>query len=358
MDFASNGERVFYITSAGANIIATASDNSLQFRTRNDGVVDFGLLNGSNGLQVTRYNTAGTFVDNGLIIGKPEGDGGVLFRDGNSATPSISFQNDTNTGIFRFTTDQIGFSAGGTRAMVITNAAVYFENSNLYFKDGTLGAPALAFNSDTDTGFYRIGSGRIGFVSNGILLGSLLSNENDIFQLRAGITASNNVAYGLSLTTSAGDGRWKLGLDGADNTILRLDRWSGASFTDTFMRVTSSTASINYRTYFTSAVNHQPVVNASVSGTYSVDMSSSNVFNLTLTGNTTLTTSNQYEGSYIIRVRQDGTGNRSLTLNPDGRFIGTSALSIGTASNDISVIQLVHIGTQSIVTSQKNLTSL
>ena len=87
-------------------------------------------------------------------------------------------------------------------------------------------------------------------------------------------------------------------------------------------------------------------------------MSASNVFNLTLTGNTTITTSNQYEGSYILLITQDGTGGRNLTLHNDGRFIGVAAISVATASNAKSIIQMLHIGTQSIVTCQKNLITL
>jgi hypothetical protein len=82
------------------------------------------------------------------------------------------------------------------------------------------------------------------------------------------------------------------------------------------------------------------------------------VFNLTLTGNTTLDYSNQSEGSYILLVKQDGTGGRSLSFTSGGKFIGATAVSIGTASNAKSVIQLIHIGTQSIVNYQTNLINL
>lgn len=37
-----------------------------------------------------------------------------LGRDGSASAPSYSFYNDSDTGVFRYTTDQMGFTAGGT----------------------------------------------------------------------------------------------------------------------------------------------------------------------------------------------------------------------------------------------------
>ena len=118
-----------------------------------------------------------------------------------------------------------------------------------------------------------------------------------------------------------------------------------------------STNSIAARTYFEDAVNHYSIT-ATASGTYSINMASANVFNITLVGNTTLDYTNAGEGSYALLIKQDATGNRSLSLAGGGKFIGTSAISIGTASNAKSLIQIMHIGTQSIITSQKNLFNL
>ena len=60
----------------------------------------------------------------------------------------------------------------------------------------------------------------------------------------------------------------------------------------------------------------------------------------------------------MIYVKQDATGGRNLTLSTDGQFVGATAVSIGTASNSLSVIQLVCLGTYSHATSQKNLINL
>ena len=89
-----------------------------------------------------------------------------------------------------------------------------------------------------------------------------------------------------------------------------------------------------------------------------MDMSLANVFNLTLTGNTTLDYTNAGEGSYVVLIKQDGVGSRTFGLTGSGKFIGTAAVSIGTAANSKSILQIMHIGTQSIIASQKNLITL
>lgn len=48
---------------------------------------------------------------------------------------------------------------------------VYSTGGNVGLNDGTLSAPSLYFLNDTDTGFYLIGTGRIGIVINGVLIG-------------------------------------------------------------------------------------------------------------------------------------------------------------------------------------------
>ncbi|MCZ2337736.1 MAG: hypothetical protein LC127_05935 [Chitinophagales bacterium] len=86
-------------------------------------------------------------------------------------------------------------------------------------------------------------------------------------------------------------------------------------------------------------------------------MSQSNVFLLTLTASTTLDYTNAQIGSYIAVVTQNATGGYAVNL-ASGKFIGATAISIGTAPNAKSIIQMVYDGSKAIVTSQKNLIAL
>ena len=159
---------------------------------------------------------------------------GVRTPDGTLALPAHSFFNDTDTGLYLPALDTIAVSTGGATSAV-------FNTSGIDLVDGSLASPAYSFLSDTDTGIYRVGSGRVGIVSNGTLFTNFLSNESDIQQNRAQATASNNVYYHYAMATSGGEGRWKLGV-ASDGTTFRLDRWSGGSFVEKGLEISSATA--------------------------------------------------------------------------------------------------------------------
>lgn len=436
-------------------------------------------VNGATGATGSANQT----LEQTLALGNTTGTYSILFDDGSVGTPSISFTNDTDTGIYRISTDRFGIAAGGIGVWNITSAgllehtltngvirwtgdtnrlylqvgtqavqnsgyilnvgpyastgyAARFDtiNNRTLFPDGTVGTPSITFNSDLDTGFYRYGNNGLSivtageaaanFTARGIYLqtGGLTAlslafiGDNDtgiyrhstnqlaiaaagtpsaIFSIQGINTINGTIALpAISFRSSSSTGFSRItasqinvsvdatevgrfvpsglrSLDGSvatpsisflndtDTGIYRAgtDRLaiSGGGLT---AAIFGSTNSIQRRTYFEKAVNHLPITNSSVSGTYSLDYAEANVWNLTLTGDTTLDYTNSFEGSYVIRVQQDGTGGRTLGFAGGGKFIGATAPSIGTASNAVSIIQLIHIGTQSIVSSQTNLINL
>lgn len=87
-----------------------------------------------------------------------------LFAAGSAATPSISFDSDPDTGIYRFGTDQLAFSAGG-----VAGAYVYETGgaAQLNLNNGTSAFPGLGFASDSNTGIYRKAADSIGFATGG-----------------------------------------------------------------------------------------------------------------------------------------------------------------------------------------------
>lgn len=82
------------------------------------------------------------------------------FALGSAATPSIFFTADTDTGIFRNGTNQLGFSTGGSLRLLVGTTTiqsdlVHIMNSDLRIANGTLGVPSLRFTNDLDTGIFR-----------------------------------------------------------------------------------------------------------------------------------------------------------------------------------------------------------
>jgi len=62
------------------------------------------------------------FIGRAVQTVTPPANINLQLADGTAAAPSLNFANDTNTGIFRPTTDSIGFAEGGTEAMRINSS--------------------------------------------------------------------------------------------------------------------------------------------------------------------------------------------------------------------------------------------
>ena len=192
LDFAAGGERMGFFNTAGVNIYATASDNSLQFRTKSDNFVDYGFLNGNLGLSVTRYDAAGGFVDTAIRIGKPEGDGGVLFRNGSSATPSISFINDINTGMYLYSSGtNFRFVKDGIDQLALYSSAVVFL-TECQIQNGSAAAPSFNFEYATTTGLFKSGASDLGISIGGAT--SAVFNSSGII-LPDGSSATPSISF-------------------------------------------------------------------------------------------------------------------------------------------------------------------
>ncbi len=78
--------------------------------------------------------------------------------------------------------------------------------------------------------------------------------------------------------------------------------------------------------------------------TTTLDLSTGNLLELVLTGPTTLTFSNPKIGTYIIKVKQDGTGGRTLTF-PIMKWSDAAVPTITSTANAIDLITLIYDGT-------------
>lgn len=92
--------------------------------------------------------------------------GQSLFSNGTVGSPSISFGSDTDTGIFSSVANQVLFSCGGVLKAVLSATDLDVKGS-IVVADGTVSLPSITFNSDTNTGMYRYGANTIGFSCDG-----------------------------------------------------------------------------------------------------------------------------------------------------------------------------------------------
>jgi hypothetical protein len=87
----------------------------------------------------------------------------------------IQKPDDTGASGFRLSGGNIIFSsapAGGATFFGIVLAGADYVNAGVNFPDGSVGVPAITFDQDNDTGYYRSASGSISFSSNGVASGT------------------------------------------------------------------------------------------------------------------------------------------------------------------------------------------
>ena len=89
---------------------------------------------------------AGATVFNGSVTfnGSNTYTGVTLFSDGTAAVPSISFSQDTDTGIYRAAANQIGFTTSGAVQMTISASDVDLQNNTLSLANGIAWSAGVA----------------------------------------------------------------------------------------------------------------------------------------------------------------------------------------------------------------------
>lgn len=96
--------------------------------------------------------------------------------DGTVSAPAINFTSDTNTGIYRPGDDQLAFTTGGAQSALITSTGLTMSVP-LFIDDAanTASAPALSFDGDTNTGIYHPTTDELAIATAGtqrVLVGS------------------------------------------------------------------------------------------------------------------------------------------------------------------------------------------
>ena len=152
-------------------------------------------------------------------------DGTVLIPDGSAASPSIQPSDDANTGIYSPGSDQIGVSCAGTLRLTISDSAIT-TTEPIGLPDASASLPALVFSDDTDTGIYSSTANQLDIATGGTRRFSLsstslslvpdlvLENQADLRLSEASGNGSNYIALqapasigsNVTLTLPATDG--------------------------------------------------------------------------------------------------------------------------------------------------------
>lgn len=86
---------------------------------------------------------------------------------GNLSSPSLAFIGDINTGLKWKSAGSVALVSDGVEVASWSSTGFDFNTSILKIGDGTAAAPSLTFDADTDTGLFRSASNRIDFTFGG-----------------------------------------------------------------------------------------------------------------------------------------------------------------------------------------------
>jgi hypothetical protein len=169
-------------------------------------------------------------------------DPSALHGDGTVALPSVSFVNDTDTGMYRIGANNIGVAANGAKVLDVSTTGLGVVGTILN-STGTVSLPAFSFTADPDTGWYRIGANNAGFAADGA---KVLDVSTTGLAVTGTLSATSTFsAVDTSTLTSAAD-------TAAEGPVFYLSRNSASPAaadnlgTNYFSGKNSSAATVNY----------------------------------------------------------------------------------------------------------------
>ena len=190
-----NTTSVFESTDSIAYIGIKDSASSSDIHVAIGAVGDEMRLRANNGNRVT---ITGSTFEAGVPVQGP---------DGSAGTPSYSFNTDTNTGMYRRAADEIGFTTGGVERFRVGSFGIRGDDSgNVYNwnrfqgNNGSAASPTYTFDSDTDTGMYRSGTNEISFSAG----------NDTVFTITSGgvFVPSGEDYFGVPTTGTGNDAEW------------------------------------------------------------------------------------------------------------------------------------------------------
>lgn len=128
---------------------------------------DTGLYSeGDNRLRITAGGVLAMAIGDTFILPLVP----FLANDGSAAAPIYAFSNDPDCGLYRAGTNAVGISAAGVlRVTADSNGLTLRAGDQFFTGDGAASSPVITFTSDTNTGIYRVGADQLGLATAGAL---------------------------------------------------------------------------------------------------------------------------------------------------------------------------------------------
>lgn len=188
---------------------------------------DTGIYGGVNHVSVSIAGSRTWLAGSGGTTTNSTG-GWYLSNSGtNASTPPYTFSGDTDTGMYRETTNTLSFATGGTRRLRIDSSGhirhgnggvtsfLIRSDSN---SNSTGNIPLYSFDGDSDSGIARLGTNQMGLIAGGNAIA---------------LAAGSGLHVGWSgTTTGSGLYIWDLFTDIGNHETLRANRGSGSGTTN------------------------------------------------------------------------------------------------------------------------------
>jgi len=173
------------------------------------------LLIGNGSAFVNSTLTAGTgiSISNGAgSITINATDGNITLDDGTAAAPSLNFTNEPTTGLFRASANVMGFAVNGVSRATMTTTGVTVTGTitptgSVHAAAGSVGNPSLAFDADQDTGLFRIGANNLGVAIGGA---KVLDVASTGLTVSTGNLVIGTAGNGIDFSATAGTGTSEL----------------------------------------------------------------------------------------------------------------------------------------------------
>lgn len=114
--------------------------------------------------------------------------------NGTVGAPSVAFSSDSDTGLYRVAANTLGVAAGGV-------AAGQFTAGQFGAVDGSVSAPAISFANDTNTGFYRPAADNVSVVAGGVQVAEFTTRQFAFTQVAQ--PGGSSVLYSFQVSNGA-----------------------------------------------------------------------------------------------------------------------------------------------------------
>ena len=110
------------------------------------------------------------------------GSTGFQTVNGTAGSPSLSFLNSPNAGFYRSATNEISVATNSTQRWTVeaTGNLVSQNSSAIANTNGSAASPAYTFQSDLNTGMFRVSEDVLGFAVNGVNAVEIVGTSNSL----------------------------------------------------------------------------------------------------------------------------------------------------------------------------------